>query len=725
MDKKRTFLISGMHCAGCAAAVERAVAKLPVREIYVNFASGRLNFISAEGIPEDEEVILAVKKAGFTAQLPPPGLCVPPEKSLKRETSAFLLALFFTILLLIVCMGHIPEDPGVNGWCQLILIFPVLFAGRGFFKRGIPALLRGGPNMDSLISCGALAGIIYSVILMIVDPASHLYFDAAGMIITLIMLGKLLEARSRRSASAALKELLTLIPPVAHLVSDGKECDIPAGELLAGDMVRILPGEKIPADGVICEGRSFVNESMLTGEELPAPRGIGDNVYGGTLNTDGTLLVKITGTGSESMLGQIVKLIDEAQDSRPPVAALADKVSGIFVWGILGAALLTAALWGIFGTGADALHFSLSVMVVACPCALGLATPVALISGIGRGAVSGILIRNGAALEKAAKIEQLVFDKTGTLTAGIPRVIKVECTGAVSEDELLSTAAAVERFSEHPLAKAVCDEAEKRGVFFSGQVTGFQIIPGMGVTASVNGMNWSFGNHKMMEMLKVDVPEISAGLQGFSLILAAKEKVFCGVIAVGDSIRREAAEVISELKKSGISCFMLTGDNSCAAGNVAKELNLDGFRAGLLPGDKVSALQEIRRSSGNKLTGMVGDGINDAPALMAGDIGIAVGSGSDIALESADVILMRTDLHQVSEMIRLSRAVFRVIRQNLFWAFFYNILGIPLAAGLIFIAGGPKFNPAFCAGAMACSSLTVVLNALRLRWINLRTDGKN
>ncbi len=715
MDKKRTFLVSGMHCAGCAAAVERVMAKFPVREIYVNFASGRLNFVSDGDVPSDDEVIQAIKKSGFSAQLPPAGLSLPPEKSLKGETAAFFTALIFSILLLIVCFAHIPADPVINSWCQFGLLIPVLIAGKGFFQRGIPALFRGAPNMDSLISCGSLAGIIYSIVLIFSHPGAHLYFDASGMIITLIMLGKLLEARSRRSASSALKQLLALTPPVAHLVAGDKESEIPSAELLAGDMVRILPGEKIPADGVVCDGSSFVNESMLTGEEMPVAKNVGANVCGGTLNSDGTLLVKVTGTGQESVLGQIVKLIGEAQDSRPPVAALADKVSGIFVWVIFGLALLTAILWGIFGSGAEALHFSLSVLVVACPCALGLATPIALISGIGRGAGCGILIRNGAALEKAAKLRQLVFDKTGTLTAGIPRLRRIRCAEQISEAELLSAAAAAEKFSEHPLAKALLAEVEERGMKIPDAVD-FKALPGRGVVAQIDGNSWSFGNGKMMEDSGVSLPEISDELLGFTLIFGAKNGVFAGVMAVGDTIRNEAAAVIADLKSAGISCFMLTGDNIFAAEKVANILKLDGFKAGLLPGEKVAALQEIRRASGDKLTGMVGDGINDAPALAAGDIGIAVGSGSDIALESADVILMRADLRQVHDMIKLSRATFRVIRQNLFWAFFYNICGIPLAAGLIFVLGGIKFNPAFCAGAMACSSLTVVLNALRLRF---------
>ena len=712
MDKQRTFLVNGMHCAGCAAAVERAVKALPVKDVYVNFASGRLNFVSADGIPADAEVISAVKKAGFRAELPPAALTPVKEESLKKDVFLLISALCFTVLLMVICMGHIPANAQLNGAMQLLCLLPVLWAGRGFFLRGFPALFRGAPNMDSLISCGSAAGIIYSVILMIIHPGSHLYFDSAAMIISLIMLGKLLEKRSRRSASSAIRQLLELTPPESHLVRDGKEVDVPSADLLPGDVVRIRPGEKIPADGVIIEGGGFVNESMLTGEELPASRSVGDKVCGGTLNVDGSLLVKVTTTGQSSILGQIVKLIDDAQNTRPPVAALADKVSGIFVWIIFSVALVTAVAWWIGGSGAQALHFSLSVLVVACPCALGLATPIALISGIGRGARNGILIKNGSALENAAKLQQLVFDKTGTLTAGMPMVKLVKSSGLVSADELLQFAASAECFSEHPLARAVVSGAEERSLPLLKDVGGFTSLAGKGITVEIFGTLWCFGNAALMREYAVEIPGASEELSGLTLIYIARNGEYAGVIGIGDIIRPEAYQAVKELKDMGIGCYMLTGDNHAAAAAVAEKLAVDGFKAGLLPQEKVAALQSLR----NGITGMVGDGINDAPALAASDLGIAIGSGSDIALESADVVLLRSDLSEVVQMVKLSKATFRVIRQNLFWAFFYNICGIPLAAGVIYLLGGAALDPAFCAGAMACSSLTVVLNALRLRF---------
>ena len=717
MTEKRTFIVSGMHCAGCAAALEKAVKTLPsVDGVYVNFASGRLNFTSPHGTPADEEVLAVIRKAGFNGSLPSPALTAEKEPDWRSDFAGFFTALIFTLLLLLVCFGKIPGDPVWNWVMQVVFLIPVLIAGRGFFIRGIPALFRLTPNMDSLISCGALAGIIYSMMLVIKDPASHLYFDAAAMIITLIMLGKSLETHSRRSASSAIRQLLELTPPEAHLVRNGVELDVPSSELLPGDLVRVKPGEKIPADAVIKEGSSFVNESMLTGEELPVSRRVGDKLCGGTLNVDGTMLLEITSTGQESVLGQIVSLISEAQNSRPPAAKLADKVSGIFVWIIFGAALITALCWGIWGSASEALHFSLSVLVVACPCALGLAVPIALICGIGRGASAGILIKNGTALENAARLRQLVFDKTGTLTAGMPEIKRIVTVNDTDENDFIQAAAAIERFSEHPLADAVLNGCKAHGINFELPVEDFGAVPGRGVRGKISGSQWLFGNREMMKeySVGVDDPDITSGV---TVIYGAVDGRLAGIIEIGDRLRPEAVGTVDELQRMGIKVFMLTGDCQAAAEKVAGELHLNGFRAGLLPQDKVEALRDIRRDGG--LTGMVGDGINDAPVLSTSDLGIAIGSGSDIAIESADAVLLRADLREVVKLLKLSRTTFRVIRQNLFWAFFYNMCGIPLAAGAFFFLSGIKFNPAFCAGAMAASSLTVVLNALRLRRLKL------
>ena len=717
MAELRSFNVSGMHCAGCAAAVERAVKKIPgAEDIYVNFATGKLNLRAGSGYPGDDVVVETVCKAGFKTELPAPDTAAAaPETSgdnnSRAEIIKFAVCAGFSLLLMAVCFLHIPRNFHLNGIIQLALLIPVLICGAGFFKRGIPAIFRGAPNMDSLISCGALAGIIYSTILLLTSSSGHLYFDAAGMIFTLIMLGKMLESRARRSASGAIRQLLDLTPPTATVIRNGREITIPSAELTAGDVVLVKPGEKLPADGEIISGDGSVNESMLTGEELPVSKHPGMSVYGGTLNVDGALQVKITVAGKESVLGRITALVQQAQDSRAPVAALADKVSGYFVWVIFSAAAITALAWGICGTGAQALHFSLSVLVVACPCALGLATPVALISGIGRGATLGILIKNGSALEKAAKLSALVFDKTGTLTSGLPEVKKVITAPdyADTAENLLAIAAGVERFSEHPLARAVTAASPASRL----EVTGFNARPGFGVSATVAGNVWCFGNAAMMSSPQLTLPEVPDELRGLTLIYCVCNGKYAGIIGIGDALRQESREAVSALQQAGIKCYMFTGDNPDAAAKVAAELQLDGFRAALTPQGKLDALKELQRSG---LTGMVGDGVNDAPALAASDLGIAIGTGSDVALESAETVIMRTDLRDVYRMIRLSRATFKVIRQNLFWAFFYNIIGVPLAGGVIYaVCHQGMLNPAFCAGAMAASSLTVVLNALRLR----------
>ena len=709
-----------MRCAGCAAAVERKLSAFSgIQEIYVNFASGRVSFKADKAVVKDDDVIKAITECGFKAEVysEEKALNTESEKvDSKKELLYFGFCAFFAILLMTVCMFSFPKNFVWNGLLQLVLLIPILIYGKTFFQRGFMALRHGAPNMDSLICCGASAGIIYSVLLLCLKNNAHLYFDAAGMIITLISLGKMLEARARRSASGAIRKLLDLTPGKAHLLKNGNVTDILTSDLVPGDMVQVYPGEKIPADGVIISGDSSVDESMLTGEELPVFRGKSDLVCGGTVNIDGVLQVEIKSTGRSSVIGKIVALINEAQNKRPPIAAVADKIAGWFVWFIFGAAVVTALYWGIFGTADQALHFSLSVLVVACPCALGLATPVALISGIGRGAGLGILIKNGEVLEKAAGVNCVVFDKTGTLTNGnaVVKGIFILPGVEISENELLSTVASAEAFSNHPLGKAIVNAAQQADLPVSNEkIEKFTVHPGMGISCVFNNQNWIIGNNVLLEKFKFAVPEVPEKFHGMTLVYCCRNEQIIAVLGIGDEIRVEARQAIKELKKLGVKSWMLTGDNNASAQSVVASLQLDGFDAGLLPDGKVRALQELRQKG--MITAMIGDGINDAPALQAGDIGIAVGSGSDIAIESADVVLLRSDLLKVPEMIKLSRATMRVIKQNLFWAFFYNSCGIPLAAGVL-ISAGIVLNPAFCAGAMAASSLTVVLNALRLRF---------
>ncbi len=721
MIEDRIFSVSGMRCAGCAAAVERALKTIPgIQDIYVNFASGRVVFKADKTIVSDEIVIDAITKCGFKAEVYCEAKIFNAESESvdnKKDLLYFGVCAFFAILLMLVCIFSFPKNFVWNGLLQLVLLIPVLIYGKNFFQRGFSALRRGVPNMDSLISCGACAGIIYSILLLCSKKDAHLYFDAAGMIITLISLGKMLEARARRSASGAIRKLLDLTPGKAHLLKNGNVTEVLTANLVPGDVVQVYPGEKIPADGVIVSGESSVDESMLTGEELPVFRKQYDLVCGGTVNVDGVLQVEIKSTGRSSVIGKIVALINEAQNSRPPIAAIADKTAGWFVWFIFGASAVTALYWGGFGTADQALHFSLSVLVVACPCALGLATPVALISGIGRGAGLGILIKNGEVLEKAAGLTCVVFDKTGTLTNGnaVVKEIFIFPEAEISEKQLLSAAASAETFSNHPLGKAIVNAAQDAGVIVNHneKIENFTVYPGMGISCILNNQSWIIGNAVLLKKFELEIPDVSAKLQGMTLVYCCKNQQVIAVLGIGDEIRSEAHQAIKKLKKLGVRSWMLTGDNKAAAQIVADELQLDGFDAGLLPDGKVKALQVLRQKG--MITAMIGDGINDAPALQAGDIGIAVGSGSDIAIESADVVLLRSDLLKVPEMIKLSRATMNVIKQNLFWAFFYNCCGIPLAAGVL-ISAGIVLNTAFCAGAMAASSLTVVLNALRLRF---------
>ena len=729
---KLEFAVGGMHCAACAAAVERAVRALPgASEVYVNIATNRMT-LTADDSLAPETIADTVKKAGFEPTLisgstaSPAAAERPEEKEAAeahRDAIRFGVAVSFAALLCLVAMHGmffrplLPADSGWNALIQMILLLPVLIAGRRFYTGGFRALFRGSPNMDSLIASGTGAAVAYSLWLCARGEFAHLYFDTAGMIVALIMLGKYLEGRSKRKASGAIRELMQLAPETAiRLEPDGSEREIPTALIRTGDRLRVKPGERIPVDGVNQEGETCVDESMLTGEPLPVDKSPGDPLTGGSINRNGSIVMRATRIGEETTLARIIKLVEEAQGSRPPIARVADKVAGFFVWGVLAAAALTLAVWLLAGAGfAAALEFALAVMVIACPCALGLATPIAIIVGIGRGANSGILIKSGAALETAGKVDTVVFDKTGTLTIGKPEVSEVKCLPGITPDELLAAAAAAEKNSTHPLATAIVREAETKQLPLPA-ATQFDSRPGFGVSATIDGKRWLFGNARMLEAEEID-PESFASLAlppGSSLVCAARDGQPAGVIAVGDALKPGAADVIARLNKLGIKTFMLTGDNSDSARKIAGELQLSGFRAELLPEDKANAVKEIQ-DNGKHLVAMVGDGINDAPALVQADLGIAIGSGTDVAMESADVVLMQNDLAEVTATIKLSRATMRVIRQNLFWAFFYNTVSIPLAAGVFYPLLGWKLSPVIGAAAMAASSVTVVLNALRLR----------
>ena len=554
--------------------------------------------------------------------------------------------------------------------------------------------------------------VFYALYLLIFDQAGcHFHFDSAAMILTLVMLGRTLEHRARNKVSSSMRALLDLTPEYAAVIENGSEKKVPVRSLQLNTRVRIRPGEKVPADAEVLLGTSFVNEAMLSGEERPISKTVGSRICGGTINMDGVLEAKVTALGENSELGRIIKLVSDAQNSRPPIAALADKVAGVFTWIIFSLSLLTLGVWMISGAGfAVAFNYALAVMVAACPCALGLATPIALIAGIGRGATLGILIKNGTALENCAKAKTVVFDKTGTLTSGKPEIKKVLAIPGsnLTENELLAFAAAAEKNSTHPLAAALNTTAETPDI----AVSDFTNLSGLGISCKLNEQQWLFGNEALMKKsgISCDVPE---GFSGLTLIFCARERQLCGIIGAGDTLRNEAPKLVADLKKSGISCLMFTGDNHAAAARVAAECGITGFHAALTPENKTAAIKEISDARSTPVI-MVGDGINDAPALANAAVGIAIGSGTAAAMESANIILPGSNLAGVGNVIKLSKAVLNVIRQNLFWAFFYNFGILPFAAGIGTLWGGFTLDPAICAATMAASSLTVVLNALRL-----------
>lgn len=723
--KKELFNVMGMHCAGCAANVERSVKKMRgVSNVYVSIASKTMRLELDPKLVTVDDVVAAVRKAGYDAAPVTPansGREVVDEEQTSAYFYKFITALVFAVLLFYAAMHH---DFGLpyprilhenNDWVQLILTIPILIAGRRFYISGFKTLFRLSPNMDSLIALCTSAAVAYSLWLMARGGTAHLYFDTAGMIVALIMLGKYLEARSRKRASGAIRELMNLTPRNALVVTPEGDVEVPVAKLEAGAVIRVRPGDKIPVDGRITEGSASIDESMLTGEPLPVDKGVGDRVTGGSINRDGAFLFRAEQVGADTALARIVALIREAQGTRPPIARLADLISGWFVWGVISAALLTFLLWMLCGHAgfAASLEFAIGVLVIACPCALGLATPIALIAGIGQGAKLGILIKTGTALETAGQLRTVVFDKTGTVTKGRPEVVRITVAEDVSPEELLRLAASAERNSEHPLAKAIVREAVRRKVE-PVNVSGFKALAGHGVSCIADARRVLIGKAALMEENGVDVSRVKPdGAATNSLVHVAADGVLLGVIGIADSVKPDSAEAIRKLHGMGLRTVMLTGDNSAAANAIAAELKIDEVHAELLPGGKAEILRKLQ-ADGTKVA-MVGDGVNDAPALAQADVGIAIGTGTDVAIESADLVLMRSELSAVPAALALSRATMRIIRENLCWAFFYNVICIPFAAGVFWAFGGPRLSPVLCAAAMAFSSVSVVLNALRLR----------
>ena len=735
----KSFAIEGMNCASCAAHVEKAAAKVEgITFASVNLATERLTISYDERKTSVTSVIDAVSRAGYKA--------IDDEKERRaaqpeteRLRKRLIWSLIFTVPLLVLTMSamagaRLPalispdHSPLAFALLQLLLTTPVVITGRNFYLAGTKTLLRGNPGMDTLVAMGTAAAYLYSIYatVRIAGGDGHsvhgLYYESAAAIITLITMGRFLEARSKTKAGNAIRKLLSLAPPLATVLRDGKEKTVPASKVQLDELVVIRPGERFPVDGIVNSGTTSADESMLTGESIPVEKSEGSEVTGGSINLNGSVVCRATRVGSATTLARIVRLMEEAQGSKAPIARLADKISGVFVPVVMALALLSASGW-LIGTGDFRLAFTvlISVLIIACPCALGLATPVAVMVGTGRGAQQGILIKSGEALETARKAKVVILDKTGTVTTGIPIVTDIRPVMEEDKDLLISVAASAESRSEHPVAKAVAEYAMAKGLPVNGPDR-FTALPGYGVEASVNGTHILAGSKRLMDERKVDTTgaDFSAeelASQGKTIMFLAADGKCLGVIAVADTIRPGSAGAVRDLKAMGLEVVMITGDSLQTARHIAGQAGINSVIAGVLPGDKAEEIRKIRSNSNNVI--MVGDGINDAPALATADVGIAIGSGTDVAIEAADVVLIKNDLQDVVRTLKLSNSTIRNIKQNLFWAFFYNILGIPVAMGLLHLFGGPLLNPMFAAAAMSFSSVSVVWNALRLRNIKL------
>ena len=747
MEKMITVNIKGMTCAACSAAVERAVSKLEfVSSASVNLATEKLSVTYDDARGSVSDIRAAVERAGYEMIENSPGQKAGERFSrhdadLKKQLRRLIAAFVFTAPLFYISMAHMTDfvslpypaliSPHINpiafAITQLALTVPVMVLGRRFYTGGFKALFLFHPNMDSLIAVGTSAAFIYSLVLLIGgmtgDPhtATETYFESAAVIIALVMLGKYLEARAKRRTGSAIAGLYSLAPPTAFVERDGAIVELPADDLQVGDVIVVRPGAKIPADGVVVEGRSSVDESMLTGESMPVEKNIGDGVTGATLNKFGALRVKISRLGDDSTLAQIIKLVEEAQSQKAPIAKLADTVSGYFVPFAMAVALVSALVWLAFGAGiAFSLTIFVSVLVIACPCALGLATPTAIMAGTGKGAANGILFKNGETLEMLRSVDVAVLDKTGTITRGAPSVTDIVPAQGFDSDTLLALAAGAEALAEHPLGEAIVARAAELGIT-PGTSGAFTVLPGLGIEAKVDGKDVVAGNVKFMRLRLVEVGALEQQAEELARdaktpIYFAEDGAAAGIIAISDPIKKESAHAIAALKNMGIKTVMVTGDHAKTAAAVAGVLDIDDVVSEVLPQDKAAYIAKLREHG---RVAMVGDGINDAPALAAADVGIAIGSGTEIAIDSADVVLMSSSLLGVYSAVKLSHAVIRNIKQNLFWAFCYNCIGIPVAAGLLYALGGPLFDPVFAAAAMSLSSVSVVANALRLNFVKL------
>ncbi|MGQ7660853.1 heavy metal translocating P-type ATPase [Streptococcus suis] len=739
-----TYAIEGMTCASCAMTVEKALGKLAgMEEVAVNLATEKATMTYDKDRLDAAAILSAVEQAGYKAVLPQTNSPVTAVESKEQYQSdlwsRFIWSTVFTLPVLYIAMGPMLPGGGLPlpaflhqpltfALVQLFLTLPVMYIGRAFYQKGFKTLFAGHPNMDSLIAVGTSAALVQGLIMTVLiargqADLSHghpeLYFESAAVILTLITLGKHMEALSKGWTSDAVKKLMNLAPKTARLIRDGQEITLPLEQVQVGDVLQVRPGEQIPVDGKVLQGQSTVDESMLTGESLPVKKAVGDSVVGATLNQHGAFQMQATKVGADTTLAQIIRLVEEAQGSKAPIAQLADRVSAVFVPIVMVLALLSGLAWWTLGQEPwiFSLSITISVLVIACPCALGLATPTAIMVGTGKGAENGLLFKSGQAVEVLQKVNTIVFDKTGTITQGKPQVTDMTVFSSATEEEVLQLAASAEQYSEHPLAQALLKSAEDAGLSLLPSQD-FQALSGRGLSVKIAEQTILLGNEKLMKESGIALGSAIATAETYAnqaktpVYLAADGHLLV-VIAIADQVKPSSHTAIQDLHQMGLEVVMLTGDNEKTAQAIADQVGIDTVISQVLPEDKANQVKLLQAQG--KQVAMVGDGINDAPALAQAEVGIAIGSGTDVAIESADLVLMHSDLMDVPKAVRLSQLTMKTIKQNLFWAFAYNVIGIPIAMGLLHLFGGPLLNPMLAGAAMALSSVSVLLNALRLR----------
>ena len=751
--KKQLLDITGMSCSACSSRIEKVVNRMQgVEQMSVNLLKNNAHVTFDESVVDEKAIIARIEKLGFGARVHAANVAAPvPQQDtatqeMEEMRQRLIGSLIFAGLVFYQHMGRMwgwplpgfilgQENELINALLQMLWCIPVLFIDRKYFIHGVRNLLSGAPNMDSLIAVGSGASFIYGLysvfgmayafghnrLDLLPGFADALYFEASAVILALVTVGKFMEARAKSHTSDAIKALMNLTPKTALVERHGLQGEVPVEEVVTGDVLIVKSGTSVPVDGTIIEGSAALDESALTGESLPVDKTIGDKVIGGTINRSGYFKMEATAIGADTALAKIIALVDEATSSKAPIAKLADKVSGYFVPAVISIAVIAAAIWLTLGASWHfALTIAISVLVISCPCALGLATPTAIMVGTGRGAKSGILIKSATALETAHKIDTVILDKTGTITAGKPVVTDI-LPVKVTENELLAFAAGLEKLSEHPLGEAIVAAAEAKQLALP-EAGNYKQIPGQGVTAELAGAECAAGNLKLLQELQVDASVLMAqheklASQGKTPLYFVRAGELLGCIAVADTVKPTSKEAIAKLQAMGLRVLMVTGDNRATAEAIRAQVGVDEAVAQVLPQDKEAVVRKLQQEG--HIVAMVGDGINDAPALARADVGIAIGAGTDIAIEAADMVLIKSDLLDVAKAIRLSRSVMTNIKENLFWAFIYNAVGIPFAAGVFYTAFGWLLNPLIAAAAMSCSSVSVVTNALRLRFIKL------